>query len=85
MTTGGRRKPPVNPVKRRRQNHKDFWEARYKAVGNDYAEMSRVAYERARSAAKRAVAAGEERALYELAELLTQWSLEAERANERRL
>lgn len=74
-------KARMSPETRRLHNQAAFWQQRYNACGDDYSELARVTFDRARAAARRAERAGlAPAALHELANLLHEWAERAERA-----
>lgn len=66
-------------AKRRMQNKARFWNERYQAVKSD-AALAQVAFDRARAAARLAQRDGDQRAMYDLAMLLSTWAEQRERA-----
>ncbi|MFI2207646.1 hypothetical protein ACH47Z_44795 [Streptomyces sp. NPDC020192] len=68
---------------KRLRNLADFWGPRLEAVDND-ADLAKVCFDRAKSAAKRAQRGGNPRAMHELAELLAHWAHDQERADAKR-
>lgn len=75
----------MSPQMRRLHNLARFWQQRYEACGDDHGELARVSFDRARAAATRAQRDGTRPlAMYELAEALTAWAEQAERAEAKR-
>ncbi|MFK0113966.1 hypothetical protein [Streptomyces sp. NPDC091217] len=68
---------------KRLKNLKAFWGPRMEAVDND-ADLAKVCFDRAKSAAKRAQRSGNPRAMHELAELLATWAHDQEVAEAKR-
>jgi hypothetical protein len=85
-STGRRRRggAPVNPRMRRLKNVAQFWQTRLDACGDDWAMAAAVAFDRARAVASRAERDGDPKALYNLAQMLTEWALRGEEAEDKR-
>lgn len=69
---------------RRLKNIAAFWNGRLAAARDD-AALARVCFDRARAAAKRGQRGGQPRAMHALAELLTAYAEQQERAEVERL
>lgn len=70
-------------AKRRLDNQARMWQARYEACAN-YAEAVRVAYDRARAAARAAERGGNAEAWEDLTQLLNRWCVHMEKAQAQR-
>lgn len=79
MSTGSTRQHTPEGL-RRLGNLAELWRARYGRCRN-YAEASRIAFDRARAAAQAATADGNADAWHDLAQLLTVWSEGLEKAH----
>lgn len=77
-------KKQKNPELERLRNLARFWQQRYDACGTDHGELARVSFERARAAVRRGEREGVGPSMYELAQLLSQWAEQAERAQTKR-
>lgn len=79
-----RRARPKAPHLRRLDNLAAFWRQRYAEAGDDHGMLAGFAFDRAKAAARRAVRDGHPLAMYELAQLLHEWSERAENAEAER-
>jgi hypothetical protein len=73
-----------NPELQRRKNMAAFWQQRYDKAGNDHSELASISFDRARAAALRVMDNGQPMVMYELAQMLSEWAEQIERAEAKR-